>query len=58
MSSEMSLSSAHSLTNAGRKPTSMPIFAGAKKLGKFIVYTVPAVLAMITAKAGADVISV
>ena len=58
MSPEMSLWSAHSLATAGHKPTSTPIFAGAKKVGKFIVYTVPALLATITAKAGADVISV
>ena len=57
MSPEMSLSSANSLTSAGRKPTSAILFAGAKKVGKFLAYTVPAVVAMIAAKAGADVIS-
>jgi hypothetical protein len=29
-----------------------------KKVGRFFVYTVPAMLAVITAKAGADVMSI
>ena len=58
MSHEISLASGYSLTSTGNKPTPTPMYASAKKLGRFFVYTVPALLALITAKAGADVVSV